>query len=126
MVMVALALVLTSFVIGLAYGRTGSGSRKKVMERLFGQRLSRGAFSELVNSNTPLDFPGTLQEGTVLVVAVHNHSELMELLTPENYAAMTNLYLRTASDYLVEVGGYLDECGGENLQDPPGLVPRPA
>ena len=108
--------VLTSFVIGLLYGRTGSGSRKKVMERLFGQRLSRGAFNELVNSNTPLDFPGTLQEGTVLVVAVHNHSELMELLTPENYAAMTNLYLRTASDYLVEVGGYLDECGGESVR----------
>jgi adenylate cyclase len=108
--------VLASFLIGLAYGRTGSGSRKKVMERLFGQRLSRGAFNELVNSNTPLDFPGTLQEGTVLVVAVHNHSELMELLTPENYAAMTNLYLRTASDYLVEVGGYLDECGGESVR----------
>jgi len=108
--------VLTSFLIGLVYGRTGSGSRKKVMERLFGQRLSRGAFNELVNSNTPLDFPGTLQEGTVLVVAVHNHSELMELLTPENYAAMTNLYLRTASDYLVEVGGYLDECGGESVR----------
>lgn len=108
--------VLTSFFIGLAYGRTGSGSRKKVMERLFGQRLSRGAFSQLVNSDTPLDFPGSLQEGTVLVVAVHNHSELMELLTPENYAAMTNLYLRTASDYLVDVGGYLDECGGESVR----------
>ncbi len=108
--------VLTSFLIGLGYGRTDSGSRKKVMERLFGQRLSRGAFNQLVNSNTPLDFPGTMQEGTVLVVAVHNHTELMELLTPENYAAMTNLYLRTASDYLVEVGGYLDECGGESIR----------
>jgi class 3 adenylate cyclase len=108
--------VLTSFLIGLGYGRTDSGARKKVMERLFGQRLSRGAFNQLVNSNTPLDFPGTMQEGTVLVVAVHNHTELMELLTPENYAAMTNLYLRTASDYLVEVGGYLDECGGESIR----------
>ena len=108
--------VLTSLCIGLAYGRTDSGSRKKVMERLFGQRLSKSAFGQLVNSETPLDFPGTLQEGTVLVVAVNNHSELMELLTPESYAAMTNLYLRTASDYLVEVGGYLDECGGESIR----------
>ncbi|MDX2079610.1 MAG: adenylate/guanylate cyclase domain-containing protein [Terrimicrobiaceae bacterium] len=108
--------VLLSFLIGLAYGRTDSGGRKRVMERLFGQRLSRAAFSHLVNSNVPLDFPGTLQEGTVLVVAVHNHRELMELLTPENYAAMTNLYLRAASDYLVEVGGYLDECGGESIR----------
>lgn len=108
--------ILMSFFIGLAYGRTDSGARKKIMERLFGQRLSRGAFNQLVNSNTPLDFPGTLQEGTVLVVAVHNHSELMELLTPENYAAMTNSFLRTASDYLVEAGGYLDECGGEGIR----------
>jgi len=108
--------ILTSFFIGLAYGRTGSGSRKKLMERLFGQRLSRGAFNELVNSDAPLYFPGALQEGTVMVVAVNNHSELMELLTPENYAAMTNRYLRTASDYLVEVGGYLDECGGESVR----------
>ena len=29
---------------------------------------------------------------------------------------MTNLYLQTASDYLVEVGGYLDECTGESLR----------
>ena len=108
--------VLASFFIGLSYGRTGSGSRKKLLERLFGLRLSRSAFSRLLNSDVPLDFPGKLQEGTVLVVAVHNHSELMELLTPENYAAMTNLYLRTASDYLVEVGGYLDECGGESVR----------
>jgi class 3 adenylate cyclase len=108
--------ILTSFFIGLAYGRTGSGSRKKLMERLFGQRLSRSAFNELVNSDAPLNFPGSLQEGTVLVVSVHNHSELMELLTPEDYASMTNLYLRTASDYLVDVGGYLDECGGESVR----------
>ena len=108
--------ILVSFGIGLAYGRTDSGARKRIMERLFGQRLSRGNFNQLVNSETPLDFPGTLQNGTVLVVAVHNHSELMELLTPENYAAMTNRYLRTASDYLVEVGGYLDECGGESVR----------
>lgn len=108
--------IFTSFFIGLAYGRTGSGSRKRIMERLFGQRLSRGVFNELVNSDRPLDFPGALQMGTVLVVSVHNHSELMDLLTPQDYAAMTNLYLRTASDYLVEVGGYLDECGGESVR----------
>lgn len=108
--------VLTSFLIGLAYGRTDSGSRKRMMERLFGLRLSRGAFSHLVNSNVPLNFPGTLQDGTVLVVSINNHAELMEMLTPESYAAMMNLYLRTASDYLVEVGGYLDECAGESIR----------
>lgn len=108
--------VLMSFGIGLAYGRSGSGSRKRVMERLFGQRVSRNVFSQLVNSNVSMELPGALQEGTVVVCEVQNHKELMELLTPENYAAMTNLYLQTASDYLVEVGGYLDECTGESLR----------
>lgn len=108
--------ILVSYFIGLGYGRSGSGSRKKVIERLFGQRISRNTFNYLVNSNVPVNFPGVLQEGTVIVCEVQNHRELMELLTPENFAAMTNLYLQAASDYLVESGGFLDECSGENLR----------
>lgn len=105
-----------SFAIGLAYGRSGSGARKKLIERLFYQRVPKSDFSRLVNSEIPAEFPGDLVEGTVLVCEVQNHRELMELLTPQNYASMTNLYLQTASDYLVEVGGYLDECTGESLR----------
>lgn len=108
--------VLVSYLVALAYGRSDSGVRKKVLERLFGQRISRSVFGELLNSSVPIHFPGSRQEGTVIVCEVQNHPELMELLTPENYAAMTNLYLQTASDYLVEVGGYLDECTGESLR----------
>ncbi len=48
-----------SYLIGLAYGRSGSGSRKKVIERLFGQRISRGTFNYLVNSNVPVNFPAS-------------------------------------------------------------------
>jgi adenylate cyclase len=105
-----------SFAIGMAYGRSGSGARKKNIERLFAQRVSKSDFSRLVNSNMPADFPGELLEGTVVVCEVQNHRELMELLAPQDYASMTNLYLQTASDYLVEVGGYLDECTGESLR----------
>ena len=108
--------ILLSFLIGLTYGRSASGSRRKLIERLFGQRVSRNVFNRLVNSDVPIEFPGALQDGTVIVCEVQNHKELMELLAPEHYAAMTNLYLQVASDYLVEVGGYLDECTGESLR----------
>ncbi|GAT35028.1 adenylate cyclase, class 3 [Terrimicrobium sacchariphilum] len=108
--------VLIAYIVGLIYGRSGSGSRKKILERLFGQRISRSVFNQLVNGYEPVSFPGALAEGTVIVCEVQNHRELMELLSPEDYAAMTNLYLQTASDYLVEVGGYLDECTGESLR----------
>jgi adenylate cyclase len=40
----------------------------------------------------------------------------METLSPSDYVALMNLYLRTASDFLVDVGGYLDECSGESLR----------
>lgn len=108
--------VLIAYIVGVIYGRSGSGSRKKILERLFGQRISRTVFNQLVNGYEPVSFPGMLTDGTVIVCEVQNHRELMELLSPEDYAAMTNLYLQTASDYLVEVGGYLDECTGESLR----------
>lgn len=108
--------ILTSLGVGMLYGRSDSGARKRIIERLFAQRVSKNDFRHLVNADLPSDFPGALVEGTVLICEVQNHRELMELLTPEDYAAMTNLYLQTASDYLVEVGGYLDEATGESLR----------
>jgi adenylate cyclase len=112
----AAAAVLCSYGLGLAFGRTRAGKRKKTIERMFYQRVPRSDFSQLLNSGASTDFPGELVEGTVLVCEVQNHREIMEFLTPSDYASMTNLYLQTASDYLVEVGGYLDECTGESLR----------
>ena len=57
-----------------------------------------------------------MHEATVLVCSVHNHVELLEVLKPADYVALMNLYLRTASDFLVDVGGYLDECSGESIR----------
>lgn len=108
--------VLVSLGLGLAWGKTRAGSRKQMLERLFGQRLSRTAFQKVLSSTAPVAFPGRVVNATVLVVSVHNHSELMELLSPEDYTAITNLFLRNASDYLVESGGYLDECNGECIR----------
>ncbi len=105
-----------SLVLGSFYGRSKSGARKQVLQRLFGQRLSRRQFGQLVDAQVPLSFPGQETQATVVVCEVHNHVELLAALEPADYVAMTNLYLKTASDYLVEAGGYLDECGGESLR----------
>jgi adenylate cyclase len=112
----AVLATLFSYAMGMAYGGSDSGARKRVLLRLFGRRVSRGQFNQLVDSDVPLNFPGTEQSASVMVCEVHNHVELLERLNPEDYVAMTNLYLATASDYLVEAGGYLDECGGESLR----------
>lgn len=108
--------ILVAYLIGVLYSRSRGGSRKAQLEQLFGQRISRAVFNQLMNSNAPVEFPGALHEGTVIVCEVQNHKELMDMLTPENYAAMTNLYLQTATDFLVEVGGYLEESTGESLR----------
>jgi adenylate cyclase len=108
--------VLCSAVQGLVWVRTRSGSRKQMLESLFGQRLSRAGLREILDSRFDTSFPGRKVEASVLVVSVHNHSELMELLSPADYTAITNFYLKAASDYLVESGGYLDECNGECIR----------
>ncbi|MEO8205414.1 MAG: adenylate/guanylate cyclase domain-containing protein [Chthoniobacterales bacterium] len=110
------AAVVVSFLIGLGYGRSDSGIRKKVLEHLFQNRLSPKQFNRLVDSDIPFTFPGVMQEATVLVCEIRNHEELMSALSVEDYVTMTNLYLRTATDYLVDIGAYLDECDGESLR----------
>jgi class 3 adenylate cyclase len=108
--------VLCSFGLGIVWGKTKAGSRQQLLERLFGQRLSRAHFRSIVESGAEVDFPGRKVSATVLVLSVHNHVELMELLSPQDYTEIINLYLKTASDYLVESGGYLDECNGECIR----------
>ena len=109
------ALLLCVIAITL-FRRTEAGSREPVLRRLFGQRLRPEIFRQLVDGELPVDFPGEMHDASVLVCSVHNHVELMEVLKPADYVSLMNLYLRTASDFLVDVGGYLDECSGESIR----------
>jgi len=108
--------VLVAFATLLIFEKTDAGAREPVLRRLFGNRLRADVFRRLVDSGLRIDFPGELLEASVLVCTVHNHVDLMETLSPSDYVALMNLYLRTASDFLVDVGGYLDECSGESLR----------
>jgi len=109
------ALLLSVIAITL-FRRTEAGSREPILRRLFGQRLRSEIFGQLVEGELSVDFPGEMHEASVLVCSVHNHVELMEVLKPADYVALMNLYLRTASDFLVDIGGYLDECSGESIR----------
>lgn len=96
--------------------RTTSGARQPILKRLFGERLPRSLFRKLLESDKAVSFLGELQQGTILVCALTNHGELVASLKPEEYVAMINLFLQMASDFLVDVGGYLEECSGESLR----------
>src|SRR5205823_4962548 len=111
----ALAIIL-SFSGALSYARSDAGRRKRTLRLIFGERVSRKNFYALVNSKEPLNLDGELREASVVLCEVFNHDELMDALSTSEYVAMTNLFLRNGADFLVEKGGYLDECDGESLR----------
>lgn len=111
-----LSSVVLSYLLSLAFLKTAIGSRYPRFQSLFEGRLNRSLLGELVNGDTKVEFLGECKEASLLVCSLNNAAELMELLKPEDYVAMTNFYLQVASDFLVEVGGYLEECSGASLR----------
>ncbi len=105
-----------SFVTAFAYSQSATGSRKRIVREIFGDRVSTETFHALVDSDQPLAFEGELCEASVVVCEIFNHEELSESLPVADYVAMHNSFLRNASEFLVSRGGYLDECDGESLR----------
>jgi class 3 adenylate cyclase len=105
-----------AFLVGLIYSRTSAGRRKRTLEEVFGDRISRDSFNKILDADTPLRFDGEVRTASVVVCEIFNHDELMEHLSTEHFVAATNLLLKRGADYLVERGGYLDECAGETLR----------
>ena len=112
----ALSALLVAYGGGIIYARTPAGLRKRCLEEMFGDRISRVTFNKLLDSNEPLRFAGEMRTASVVVCEIFNHDELMERLSTEHFVAATNLLLRRGADFLVEKGGYLDECAGETLR----------
>ena len=108
--------VLLSFLAGILYSRTEGGMRKKTVSNIFGNRISNRTFEELVNSDVPLNFEGERADATIIVCEIFNHHQLTEALPVNDYVALHNSFLKNAADFLVERGGYLDECDGESLR----------
>lgn len=105
-----------SFVLAFVYAQTEPGSRKRVVRSIFGDRISQKTFAALVNTDVPLHFEGEMREATVIVCEIFNHQQLSASLSVPDYVSLNNSFLRSASDFVVAAGGYLDECDGENIR----------
>ncbi|HEX8295185.1 MAG TPA: adenylate/guanylate cyclase domain-containing protein [Chthoniobacteraceae bacterium] len=108
--------ILGSFALGFLYSRSEAGSRKRVLRQILGDRVSEQTFKNLIDADQPLALDGERREITVVVCEVFNHDELEDALTATDYVALTNAFRRNAADFLVERGGYLDECDGESVR----------
>lgn len=113
---VSLFSIAASFGASFAYSRSEGGMRKRVVRGIFGDRVSRQTFQKLVNSDVSLGIEGAKIEASIVVCEIFNHEQLADSLPVDAYVAMNNAFLRNAADFLVERGGYLDECDGESLR----------
>ena len=112
----SLTAIMLSFAAALVYSRSEAGSRKRVMRQILGDRVSTKTFYALLNSSSPLNLEGERRDLSILVCEIFNHDDLEASLSAPDYVALTNSFRRNAADFLVERGGYLDECDGESLR----------
>ncbi len=111
----ALAVAL-AFACGFIYSRSPGGRRQQFADTAFGSRVSPGLMRSLVDGRASLDAAGQLQELTLVVCEIFNHQQLMDSLEPAEYLALSNRFLHTAAEVLVQRGGCLSACDGEGAR----------
>ncbi|MDB6150797.1 MAG: putative adenylate/guanylate cyclase [Chthoniobacter sp.] len=112
----SLVAILGSFTLAFLYSRSEAGGRKRVLRQILGDRVSERTFKRLIDSEEPLNLEGERREITLIVCEIFNHNELEDALPAPDYVALTNSFRRNVADFLVERGGYLDECDGESVR----------
>lgn len=108
--------VACGFLGAILYSRGEAGSRKRVLSQVIGDRVSEKTFHALLDSDQPLNLEGERRNVTVVVCEIFNHPTLEDKLSAPDYVALTNSFRSNASDFLVERGGFLDECDGESVR----------
>ena len=107
---------LLSTAFGFLYNRSPGGRRKRLVGALFGGRISARTERLMVASRQPLDLSGEKIEASVVVCEIFNHQLLAEVLPPKDYVALTNAFLQAGAGVLMEAGGTLDDCNGQQLR----------
>ncbi len=110
------AAVVMSFAGGFFYSRSEAGQRQRLADTAFGRRVSVQQMRALVDGTMPLDSSGRSQESTLVVAEIFNHQVLMDALEPGEYAEISNRFLNTIAETLVEKGGTLAACDGEGVR----------
>jgi len=107
----ALAAGLFAVGFGGLYGFSKPGRRKRDIEAVFGGRISRATFCQLLDSDEPVAFAGEERVATMVVCQIFNRQELASTLTAPDFMAFSNGFLQAGSQALIDAGGVLTECG---------------
>ena len=108
--------VALGFLAAFLYSRGEAGGRKRVLAQVVGDRVSKKTFLALLDADQPLNLEGERRKVTVIVCEIFNHDILESALSAPDYVALTNSFRSNVSDFLVERGGFLDECDGESVR----------
>jgi len=116
--------VLLAAAAALFYSGTEIGMRKRVLEDLLGTRVSQATFDELLESSSIPELQGMVREVSVVTCRFLNHTELREKLEPAELLKMSNLFIRSATAFLISKGAYIDESGPELVRGSFGMLGR--
>lgn len=100
---------------GMLYGITDEGRNVQEMADWLDGRLSAQEFNKVVATKEPFEVEAK-REMTVLTCRVLNHAELGAELPPGECEVLISNFLREASNFVIEQGGYLDACNTEGVR----------
>jgi class 3 adenylate cyclase len=116
-----IAATILAGICGMLYGFTDEGRNVQEMADWLDGRLSAQEFNKVVATKEPFEVEAK-REMTVLICRVLNHAELGVDLPPGECEVLISDFLREASSFAIEQGGYLDACNNEGVRALFGLA----
>ena len=109
------AATLLAGLCALVFASTREGRLQHHLSRLLEGRISTAKFHEVIHAKEPLPLHGR-RDLTVLTCRILNHPELSGQMEPHELEEMNALFLKTATEYLVGAGAYLDSCSADGVR----------
>jgi adenylate cyclase len=110
-----LVLILTLYVVNMAYGYLVEARSKRQFTELFGQYVPPELVDKMAEDPEKYSMEGKKETLTVLFSDVVGFTSISEKLSPQDLAAFINEYLTSMSQVIREEGGTLDKYIGDAI-----------
>ena len=110
-----LVLILTLYVVNMAYGYLVEARSKRQFTELFGQYVPPELVDKMAEDPEQYSMAGKKETLTVMFSDVVGFTSISERLSPQDLAAFINEYLTSMSQVIREEGGTLDKYIGDAI-----------
>ncbi|MDQ6938700.1 MAG: hypothetical protein M3119_00925 [Verrucomicrobiota bacterium] len=104
-----------SFAAANGYASFVGGSRSSVARRFFHERLSDEQLERLTSGELTFDPAPKTYEATAVVCDIANKHDLADESEPAELAAITEKFIRHATDSFLKAGAYIETVTGEGI-----------